>query len=127
MVVHPGMFQGVRVFEIPWTHFHEGWKLWLCPNEGKDVIQIHSGHRFIVCQLWSTVMTFPLWGKIMVQNTDKEDFLHHIHVATSKENVLFQGGVNDLDVNQDHFSCYLYGDVLKNPLGLRWVHHRPKG
>jgi hypothetical protein len=66
-------------------------------------------------------MNFPIVGEDHGVKHRRSDFLHHIHVAMSKENVVVQRGINDLNVNQDHFILYLYGEILENPLEFRWV------
>jgi hypothetical protein len=63
---------------------------------------------------------FPISREYHGAKQKCSDSLHRVNATTSKENVIVQGGIDDLDVNQDHFSYYLYRNILKQPLRLGW-------
>jgi hypothetical protein len=44
------------------------------------------------------------------------DFLHSIHVAVTKQNIIFEWGIDNLDVYKDGFSPEFDRDVLEEPL-----------
>jgi hypothetical protein len=45
------------------------------------------------------------------------DCLHSIHVATTKQNIVVEWGIDNLNVNKDGFSPEFDGDILEEPLG----------
>jgi hypothetical protein len=47
------------------------------------------------------------------------DYLHSIHVATTKQNIVVEWGIDNLNVNKDSFSPEFDGDILEEPLGRR--------
>jgi hypothetical protein len=47
----------------------------------------------------------------------KGDDFHRIHVATTKQDIVVERGVDNLDVNQNDFSPKLDGDILEESFG----------
>jgi hypothetical protein len=39
-------------------------------------------------------------------------YFHSIHVATFKEDVVIQLGIDDFDVDENIFTSYFYGNIL---------------
>jgi hypothetical protein len=46
--------------------------------------------------------------------------LHSLHVATSKQDVVIEWGIDNLNVDKDHFSPEFNGDILKDPFRRGW-------
>jgi hypothetical protein len=46
--------------------------------------------------------------------------LHSIHVATSKQDVVIEQGIDNLNVNKNGFSPEFNGDILKEPFRRGW-------
>jgi hypothetical protein len=44
------------------------------------------------------------------------DCLHSIHVATTKQNIVVEWGIDNLNVNKNGFSPEFDGDILEEPL-----------
>jgi hypothetical protein len=47
------------------------------------------------------------------------DCLHKIHVAMTKQNIIVEWGINELNVNKDGFSPEFDGEILEEPFGRR--------
>jgi hypothetical protein len=47
----------------------------------------------------------------------KGECLHRIHVAMTKQNIIVEWGIDNLNVNKDSFSPEFNGDILEEPLG----------
>jgi hypothetical protein len=45
------------------------------------------------------------------------DFLHGIHVAMTKQNIIVEWGINNLNVYKDGFAPKFNWDILEEPLG----------
>jgi hypothetical protein len=46
--------------------------------------------------------------------------LHSIHVATTEQDIVIEGGINNLNVNENGFTLEFKGDILEEPFGRRW-------
>jgi hypothetical protein len=66
------------------------------------------------------VMIFPLWENIIISKHRRGHNLHRVHVATSKQDVVIERGVDNLNVNKNGFSSKFNGDILKDPFRRGW-------
>ena len=67
-------------------------------------------------------MIFPLWGNIIIRNIEEAGhLLHDVHVATSKQDVEIERGVNNLNFDKDCFSPEFNEEILKDPFRRGWL------
>jgi hypothetical protein len=48
------------------------------------------------------------------------DFLHSVHVAMTKQDIVIEWGIDNLIVNKDSFSPEFNEDILEDPFGRGW-------
>jgi hypothetical protein len=59
------------------------------------------------------VMIFSVMGKHHGSEHRRGDDLHSIHVAMTKQDIVVERGIDNLNVNQNGFSPELDGDILE--------------
>jgi hypothetical protein len=63
---------------------------------------------------------FPIMGEHHCSKHRRGYNLQGIHVATSKQDIVIEWSINNLDVNENFFSPEFDGDILEEPFRGGW-------
>jgi hypothetical protein len=63
---------------------------------------------------------FPIVGEHHHSKHRRGHCLHSVHVATSKQDIVIEWGIDNLNVDEDGFSPEFDGDILKEPFRGGW-------
>jgi hypothetical protein len=88
-------------------------------DKRKNVIDVGGMVRFIMCNLVNGD-DFPIVGEHHRSKHRRGYFLHNIHVAMSKQDIVIEWGVDNFNVYLDGFSPKFDGDILEDPFRGGW-------
>jgi hypothetical protein len=58
---------------------------------------------------------FPIVGEHHHSKYRRGYYLHSVHVATSKQDIVIEPGIDKFNVDEDGFSPKFDGDILEDP------------